>query len=77
MNKEKGEETGNQGIFVKRTKNRSNSESGTLNKFQYNKIPMKIDSNKPLINLLQMEVVPHEENFEYEFPQQKTMDQLT
>ncbi len=38
---------------------------------------MKIDSNKPLINLLQMEVVPHEENFEYEFPQQKTMDQLT
>ena len=48
-----------------------------MNKFQYNKIPMKIDSNKPLINLQQMEVVLHEENFEYEFPQEKTKDQLT
>jgi hypothetical protein len=38
---------------------------------------MKVTNNKPIINLQQMEVVPHEENFEYEFPQEKTKDQIS
>ena len=40
------------------------------------KIPVNFKKSKKIVNLDQMEIIPHQEKFDYDFPQEKTSEQL-